>query len=48
MTINKGNTDDYTTRRLLFGFCIINDHAKDGGRGEVRLLCSFYQDPLMP
>ena len=26
----------------------IDDYAKDGGPGEVRHLCSFYQDPLRP
>ena len=24
----------------------INDYAKDGGPGEVWLLCSFYHEPL--
>ena len=26
----------------------IDDYAKDGGPGEVRHFCSFYQDPLRP
>ena len=25
---------------------IIDDYTKDGGTGEVRLLCSFYHEPL--
>ena len=25
---------------------VIDDYAKDGGPGEVWLLCSFYHDPL--
>ena len=27
-------------------FSVIDDYAKDGGPGEVRLLCSFYHEPL--
>ena len=26
----------------------IDDYAKDGGPGEVRVLCSFCHDPLQP
>ena len=24
----------------------IDDYAKDGGQGEILLLCSFYHEPL--
>ena len=31
---------------LCVEFNTIDDYAKDGGQGEVWLLCSFYHEPL--
>ena len=46
----KGGTEFQSLRRKIDNRCAIidtiDDYAKDGGSGEVWLLCSFYHDSL--
>ena len=45
-SISKHQFEAFPPGHVLYPYLKIDDYAKDGGPGEVRLLCCFYHEPL--